>query len=92
MEFIVARTRDRKNYRNDMSPCKEAVRKTISYNFMGEKMTEDVWVVAIGSFEEFISFRDKYGAILVDKIMYGYNDDEIITYDYIEICDVFLYR
>ena len=55
---------------NHNSPCKEA------------KEVNNYWFVEIKTLEELITFRNKYGKIIVDKSYLVDNQYEIIIYDY----------
>ena len=83
MEFIISRSSKWDNSR----PCWEAVPKTISYKWNGETREDTVWIVQFANLKELMRFRNKYGSLIIGRKTFGLMDDELITYDTIEIYD-----
>ena len=51
-----------------VAPCAEAVHEeTIEKDLHGGELTVSVWVIDINTLDEMITFRDKYGELLLDN-------------------------
>lgn len=50
------------------APCAEAVQEeTIEKDLHGAELQVPVWVIEVNTLDELITFRDKYGELLVDS-------------------------
>ena len=51
----------------EQSPCAEAVyEETVEKDLHGAELKVPVWVVHINTLDEMITFRDKYGELILD--------------------------